>query len=341
MKTLLNGIATLNLLLLGGAGYIGSEIVAMLRYYGYGVTVVDRFLFSQPHDLPANVRAISADNRELTVTAFKDIDAVLDLAAISNDPAGELNPTLTHEINHQARVHLAHLARLAGAKRYLLFSSCSVYGACDTDVDETLPLNPLTSYATCNVLAERDLLAMNDSEFSVTSFRLATVFGPSRNMRFDLVVNTMTRDAFRQGCVKVNGGGRQYRPLVHVQDVASATLRFLEMSTSMIAGEVFNIGGTNMRMLEVARAIIANVGFEVRIQNDQTVVDDRDYRVSFAKAEQKLGFRADRTVESGAREVLEGLAAGTLNEGPGSIRLNGYREFLTAHDDRVFATDAL
>jgi nucleoside-diphosphate-sugar epimerase len=327
-----------NILIIGGAGYVGKVVVDALHAPGERMTVADRFLFSRLGDLAPGVTGLCIDNRDLTSANFKGIDAVLDLAAISNDPAGELSPELTRAINHRARVRVSALARAAGVRRYLLFSSCSVYGACDSIVSEGSPTNPLTVYAKCNVLTERELLALNNAGFCVTAFRLATVFGPSSSMRFDLVVNTMTRNAYHNGQLTVSGGGEQYRPLVHVADVAHAARLALAAPTDAVGGEVFNIGATNMRMTEVATAVVAGINRPTEIVIDSSTIDNRNYRANFDKAEQAFGFKAHRTVEDGARAIFEGLRAGTLDEGPASIRLNGYRELVAGRSISAVAT---
>jgi nucleoside-diphosphate-sugar epimerase len=268
------------------------------------------------------------DTREITAEDFRDIDAVFDLAAISNDPAGELNPALTREINAQARVRAATLARQAGVQRYVLFSSCSVYGANDALVDETATPNPLTEYAISNVAAERGILALADDSFCVTALRLATVFGISPSMRFDLVVNIMSLHLFDTGRITVTGGGQQYRPLVHVADVAKAACQLLTAPPTPINGEIFNISHANMRVSDVAGEVIKAAGRPVDLVVDDSTLDQRNYRVANDKAFARFGFRGERTITDGAQVVLAALEAGRLVSSPTCVRLNGYRTML-------------
>lgn len=319
----------MKVLVLGGAGYVGRVLLEQLRAAGHSPSVIDLCLFSAPAELTPVADVKVADTRALSLADFEDVETVIDLAAISNDPAGELDPELTHRINATTRRRSAELARLAGVRRYVLVSSCSVYGANDEIVTETAPLNPLTAYARCNALAESDVLKLNSPHFGVTVFRLATVFGPSPSMRFDLVVNTMALNAFQVGGLRVTGGGEQFRPLVHVNDVAGAILTGLDDPAERMVGEIFNLGGFNMTMREVAAAVQRGVGRPLEITIDASTIDHRNYRVSFEKAYRAFGFVPRHTVEDGAASVVRALEDGSLRSSPLSIRLNGFRRHIT------------
>jgi nucleoside-diphosphate-sugar epimerase len=318
----------MKIMVLGGAGYVGRVLCDFLYYNEHELTVFDRFLFSKPSDLVSVGRMKVGDTRELTADDFRDVDVVFDLAALSNDPAGELNPALTREINAEARVRAAHLARRMGVQRYVLFSSCSVYGANDDLVDETTPPNPLTAYAVSNLDAERGVTELADESFCVTIFRLATVFGISPSMRFDLVVNTMTLDLFNTGCVTVTGGGQQYRPFVHVADVAKAACQFLDTPTTTVNGEIFNIAYANMQLKNLAAEVIKAANRPVELIIDDSTLDQRNYRVTNDKALADFGFQATRSIPDGVRLVLDALETGRLVPSPNCVRLNGYRSML-------------
>jgi nucleoside-diphosphate-sugar epimerase len=318
----------MKVLVLGGAGYIGQVVVQRLVDAGHTVKVADIFKFSLPGHLPRGVGWVVCDTRALLARDLRGIDAILDLAAISNDPSGSLDPELTRAINVEARSRIARLAKSVGVGRYLLFSSCSVYGINDDLVDEYAPLRPLTEYALSNVRAEERILSLADAGFCATAFRLATVFGPSPAMRFDLVVNTMARSAFECGKVVVTGGGNQFRPLIHVADVAEAATRVLALPSATVSGEVFNLVHRNARMHELALAVVAGIGRPIPIDVDSSSLDLRNYRVDGGKAERVLGFRAARTVEAAAHTIFHGLAAGRVTPRPLTIRLNGYRQML-------------
>ncbi len=317
----------MRMLLLGGAGYVGRVLADRLQRDGHQITIHDLFLFAKPADIPGCCCRVG-DTRQLTTDDFADIDVVLDLAAISNDPSCALNPDITREVNGYARVSAATNAKKAGVKRYVLFSSCSVYGANDDIVDETSEPNPLTEYAASNVLAERGVLGLADAGFTVSAFRLATVFGLAPSMRFDLVVNTMVRSIFETGRLQVTGGGQQYRPLIHVADIADAACTLIDAPTEAVNGEIFNIAHVNMQMNEVAAAVIRGVDRRTELVVDSSTIDHRNYRVATDKVRTRLGIVAERTIEAAAAEILAALEARTLVPTVEAIRLNGYRQLL-------------
>jgi len=315
----------MKVVVVGGAGYVGQVLLRRLLAAGHEVKVIDLFIFAPPSQLPEGVAWTKRDTRELYLSDLEGADVVLDLAAISNDPSGDLDPALTHSINVAARAQTAEFAKAMGVRRYLLFSSCSVYGVNDDLVDENAPLQPVTTYAASNARAEEFVLALADADFCSTALRLATVFGPSPAMRFDLVVNTMTRSAFDHAEVKVTGGGAQFRPLIHVEDVAAACLRILGLPTGVVNGEVFNLVHCNEQMKDVAYAVIRGIERPVTLAVDASSTDLRNYRVDGSKSRHALGFTADRTVEEAARTILQDLVDNRLDASPRSVRLNGYR----------------
>lgn len=297
----------------GGAGYLGSVLVPMLVARGYHVRVIDRFFFGVETLGEASpfIERIQADTRWYPPELLNGAYAVIDLAALSNDPAGELDRARTMDINCHARVRTAMLAKERGVKRYILASSCSVYGFNDDIADETTQPNPITTYAEASMLAERGVLPLNSNEFTVTVLRQGTLYGISPRMRFDLVVNVMALSSFRDGIITVRGG-EQWRPLVHVADSADAFVQILESPTSMVGGEIFNLGGTehNFTVLEIAEHVRSAAQKQGDIIHDKTAIDTRSYRVSFDKIAEKLGFKPHRTPQDGAREVTEALQRG-------------------------------
>ncbi len=257
----------MKVLISGAAGYIGSVLVPHLLCQGHRVVAVDRFLFGRDTLPPASddLTILERDIRSIDSDLFTSqslIDAVIDLAALSNDPAGEIDPEVTHSINHRARVRVASIAKCSGTPRYILPSSCSVYGFQKGTVDETSELRPLTTYAKANRQAEKDVLALANQEFCPTILRLATVYGLSPRMRFDLAVNGMVRGFFVDGRIPILREGRQWRPFVHVLDVARAFEIMLSADRNTIATEIFNVGSNdqNHQIFELAERVSSAIG---------------------------------------------------------------------------------
>ena len=318
----------MNILLLGGAGYVGSVIARKLAEQGHSVGITDRYLFIEPAAFERFAYTRVLDMRALTLDDFHGVDVVLNLAALSNDPSGELDPRATSTINVGARVRAAALARAAGVPRYFLFSSCSVYGANEGVADESSSLNPLTAYAIANVHAEKGTLDLNEDRFGVTVVRLATVFGVSPAMRFDLAINTLTLHAFVNGRLTINGDGQQYRPFVHVEDVARAIDIMLRVPAQAVSGEVFNIVNFNMKIRELGERVRAQFGDMIPVEFVTNNPDVRNYRVSGARAADLLGFEPQIGLEHGVAGIKAGLEAGLIRPNPASVRLNGYRKLV-------------
>jgi nucleoside-diphosphate-sugar epimerase len=304
-------------LVTGAGGYLGSVLVGQLLTAGHGVVAVDRFFFGE-QTLDAwrghpCLEIVRDDVRTLDPGIFDGISAVADLAALSNDPSGELDPALTRAVNHEARVRLATAARDSGVERYVLSSSCSVYGAGGTaGLDETAPLHPLTTYALCNALAERDLLALSGPAFAVTAIRNATLFGISPRMRFDLAINLMTLDAVTTSTITVLGGGGQVRPFLHVADAARCLGTVLTAPAGAVEGQVFNAGTANHTIADLAEMIARRLPFRVKVAVVADDVDHRNYDVSFEKLRAVLAFRPQTSVAAGIDELVRGLSDGTL-----------------------------
>jgi nucleoside-diphosphate-sugar epimerase len=322
-------------LLTGAGGYIGTTLVPKLLHKGYKVIAVDRYFFGTEHlGQHEHLTIVREDCRKLTAAHFQGVNAVIDLVAISNDPSGEMFKQATDQINHLSRVNTARLAKMAGVTRYLLPSSCSVYGFQETEmaVDERSPLNPLTTYAKANGRAERDILPMADGDFTAVVMRFATVYGYSPRMRFDLSINAMTYGAWENRVIPLNRSGAQWRPLVHVSDVAEAICRLLEADQELVNGQIFNIGssGGNFQLIQLAEAIQAALPGKVAIEwyGDP---DFRSYRVDFSKLEQTLGWRAQFSVIDGVMEVFEALCTNKLVKKEQTITLKWYEELVKWH----------
>jgi nucleoside-diphosphate-sugar epimerase len=302
----------------GGAGYIGSVLVPVLLERGHRVTVLDRLYFGPTlaraeARFGEKLRVIRGDVRSFDRSLLKSVDAVVDLSGISNDPSCELEPELTRSVNVDGAKRLVGAAHEAGVARYVFSSSCSVYGHGDgLGLTEASQRRPVSLYARAKAEVEDFLRACKG--LTTVTLRLATVYGASPRMRFDLAVNVMTKNAYVARRITVDGGGRQWRPFVHVRDAARAFELALTSDASRVGGEVFNVGSDsgNIQILNLAfRVRDAVPGTE--IVHAPTDPDLRDYNVSFEKIERTLGFRVERTIDDGIREVLGALRDGAVD----------------------------
>jgi nucleoside-diphosphate-sugar epimerase len=319
----------------GAGGYIGTQLVRDLVLGGNEVLAVDRFFFGQEPLMEfkndKNVKILKKDIRDLDEVDLKNYDAVCDLACLSNDPAGEIDPNLTFQINRDGRIHVARMAKKAGIKKYILSSSCSVYGQGEeAQLSENSATNPISVYAKSTLEAEQENLSLNDNNFSVTALRNATVFGLSTRMRFDLVVNLMTLTAFQKNRIIVMGGGLQWRPLVHVSDVSKAFIAVINAETKKVAGEVFNIGFDNFQIKNLAYLVRENLPMPIDIDLAPDDADKRDYNVLFEKASKQIGFKATTNVSEGITEIYKALKSGVVDTGQKTITVQWYRNILEA-----------
>jgi len=332
------GMPPKHVLVTGGAGYIGSVLTELLLERGYEVTILDRFFFG---DTIADLRVhpklhiVRDDVRWWADGGLqgKGIDAVCDLAALSNDPAGELDPAKTLEINHEGRARICRMAKHAGVRRYVLASSCSIYGFQDDAVNETSPINPLTTYAVANHRAEEATLALASPGFNVTALRQATVYGLSRRMRFDLAINGMTLALFKNGSVKILRDGTQWRPMVHIRDTSRAFITVLEADPASVNGEIFNVGSDdqNLQIRPLAERLCHALGLQY-VEDWYGDPDHRSYRVSFQKIRDRLGYTTRFTPEDGAKEIFRALEQGAVHDGPTTRTVDWYKSLIQWHD---------
>jgi len=328
-------LGTETVLVTGAGGYIGSVLVGMLLQQGAKVVALDRFFFGQNplKEFTDNTNLIirKKDIRDLTPDDFSGITSVLDLAAFSNDPAGDLNPSLTWDVNRDGRTNVARAAKKAGVARFVMSSTCSIYGAAEDGIsDETSPANPLSVYAKSNYAAETALFEMGDSGFAVTSLRNATVFGASPRMRFDLVVNLMTLNAFEKGSIVIMGGGKQWRPLVHVRDVCRGLIALMTAPADVVNSQCYNIGIGNYQVRTIGAIVREIVPFGVTMQIAPDDPDNRNYRVSFDRLKTEVGFEATVTIEDGVREVYNALKFGDIENAPDCSTVKWYKHILDA-----------
>lgn len=321
-------------LVTGAGGYIGTTLVPMLLERGYTVRAIDRFFFGRQL-LPEHERleVVVEDARKLTPQHFAQVDAVIDLVAISNDPSGELFQEATYQINRDSRIRTARFAKDAGARRYILPSSCSIYGfqAHGVVANEDAKTNPLTTYARANELAERGVLPLADENFCVVVLRQATVYGLSPRMRFDLAINGMTYGAWKTGRLPLMRDGTQWRPMVHVRDAARAQLFMLEAQAAKVNGQIFNVGSQSntYQIGELGKQVASAVGKNVQIEwyGDP---DQRSYRVAFDKIE-ALGWHTQYTAGDGVAEICRALEAGAIDKTMQTITLDWYKELTRWH----------
>lgn len=302
----------MRILMTGHDGYIGAVMVAALRADGHEIVGLDTGYFDGcdfgAYCAPSE--ALRRDIRDVTAADLDGIEAVVHLAAISNDPLGNLNPDCTYEINHAASVRLAELAKQAGVKRYVYSSSCSVYGAASPDdvLDEEASFSPVTPYAESKVWVERDLQALADDDFSPVYMRNATVYGVSPRLRGDLVVNNLVGWALTTGKVLLKSDGTPWRPLVHVEDVCHAFSRVLKAPREVIHDEAFNVGAVdeNYRIKTVAEIVQRAIeGSELELM-EGAGGDPRCYRVDFSKIHRILpDFRPTWNVERGVNQLRD------------------------------------
>ncbi len=328
----------MRILVTGHNGYIGTVLVPMLLEAGHTVVGLDVDLFRActfGQSVPA-IPSIQKDIRDVAEDDVQGFDAVIHLAALSNDPLGDLNPRLTYEINWNASVRLATVAKLAGVQRFLFSSSCSTYGASGDDLlTEDAAFNPVTPYGHSKVLVERDLSDLADFSFSPVYLRNATAYGVSPLLRFDLVLNNLVAWAYTTGRVYIKSDGTPWRPIVHVEDIARAFVAMLDAPREKIHDQAFNVGQTseNYRIHELADIVQQTVSGCVIEYAPDAGPDTRCYRVNCDRIQQEVpGFSPQWTAQKGAEQLLDAYQRYGLSleefEGPRYKRIDHIKQLI-------------
>src|SRR3989344_8176557 len=310
------------ILVTGGAGYLGSVLVPILLEEGYKVHVLDCFYFGKKSlekyfsHLNLKITGLDISHHENLSDLFKGVHTVIHLSGLSNDPSGDLDPNLTIQTNFLATMSLARRAKIEGVKKFIFISSCSVYGASGSEfLDEQSEVGPVTLYALSKLQCENGLLSLADSKFSVTALRFATLFGYSPRMRFDLAVNVMAKRALQGKNILLNGDGLQYRPFLHVKDAAQSIITVLKEDPSIVNKQVFNVGNSDLNfkikdLVPLIQSYFPGSSIE-QVANNK---DERSYRVSFKKFERICGFRPSIGIDHGVKEIESMYKSGTLTD---------------------------
>jgi nucleoside-diphosphate-sugar epimerase len=306
-------------LITGWSGYIGPLMVKIFKQHGHDVAGLDTGYFADCSMEPIHDRGplLRKDVRDVQAADLAGFDAVVHLAALSNDPMGELRPEWTYQINLEGSLHLARVAREAGVSRFLFSSSCSIYGASDHEkATETAPLQPLSAYAVSKVRTEEGLERMADRDFSPVFLRNATAYGVSPRMRLDLVLNNLTAWAFTTGRVQIMSDGTPWRPLVHIEDIARAFAAVLDAPRDAIHKQAFNVGADteNYQVKDLAELVREEVPGSVISYSGQSAPDPRNYRVDFSKIRAMVpAFQPVWNARKGVAELHAAFRRASLN----------------------------
>jgi len=302
----------------GNLGYVGSVLVEQLLQNDIEVVGCDIEFYPRGFLQKTQLKIIQIrkDIRNLDEGDLKECTAVFHLAALSNDPLGEINSSLTNDINFFATLRLAKLAKKIGVERFVFSSSCSTYGANTEFVNESSSLAPLTAYAKSKVDSEKEILKLKDDNFTPTNLRSGTAYGLSDSQRFDLVVNNLTCSAFTTNKVKLLSDGTAWRPLVHVEDMANAFITVLKSPKNEIYGETFNVGSNdeNYQVREIAEFVESIVPDSKIEYGKNANKDSRSYKVDFSKIKNKLGYENKWTLLEGIKEIYKELKKKSFTE---------------------------
>jgi nucleoside-diphosphate-sugar epimerase len=301
----------MKILVTGTEGYLGCLLAPLLIEKGHEVIGVDTGYYKVGwlyNGTQATAKTLNKDIRHISTEDLQGVEAIVHMAELSNDPTGQLSPTITYDINHVGSVRLAKLAKQAGVRRFVYMSSCSVYGvATEGDVTEESPVNPQTAYAECKTMVERDVKPLASDDFSPTFMRNATAFGASPRMRFDIVLNNLAGLAWTTKEIKMISDGTPWRPLVHALDISKAIICALEAPRDIVHNQIFNVGDTanNYRVKEIAE-FVAEAFPGCKLSFGDNASDNRSYRVSFEKINTLLpGFKCDWDARLGAKQLFD------------------------------------
>ncbi len=315
------------ILITGAGGYIGSNLVPYLLKHKYRVLAIDRFFFGNYLKKNINLKIIKDDIRSLKKDYFKNVYCVIDLAAISNDPSGEIFKKETFDINFRARLRNAKISKHMNVKKYLLPSSCSNYGRIRNDqiADETFKLKPLTNYSKANSMAESSILKLNTKNFNPTVFRQGTLFGCSPRLRLDLAINGMTYGIFKNNKLPVMRDGNQRRPMLHMKDALRAMKFFIE-NDYQLGGEIFNVGSNenNYSINDLIAIFKKKIRKKFKLEWYGSP-DKRSYFVSFDKIS-SIGFKAKYNAKNGIDDLLKYFKKNKTIQKKENITLEWYRE---------------
>ncbi len=310
----------MNVLVTGHNGYIGAHLVPLLKANGHTVTGYDINLYQGTawEEMTLPDQQHSYDVRDLSVEHLQGYDAVMHLAALSNDPMGDIDPELTYQINLEGSVKLAELAKEAGVSRFLFASSCSIYGkGAKLDMDESDPVNPLTAYAKSKIESEKRISALADENFSPTFLRNATAYGHSPMLRIDLVVNNLLACAVSKGNIAIKSDGSPWRPLIHCKDIARAFVALGEAPRGKVHNLIVNVGGNeeNYQVRDVADEVQKLLPDAEIVYTGEVGEDPRNYKVNFDLLNSVLpGFQLEYTLKKGMQELYQKLVEHQFNE---------------------------
>lgn len=310
----------MNILITGNLGYIGRVLTPILmnaghKIVGYDLGLYDKFVLDQP---TYSIHQIYKDIRKVEISDLTNIDVVIHLAGLSNDPLGSLNPGLTNAINYKASVKLAALSKQAGVKRFIFSSSCSVYGRVETEgqITETTKPFPITEYSISKLNAENDIKLLADQDFCPIFLRNATVYGDSPSLRLDLVVNSLLSIAYFLHEIQIMSDGLPWRPLIHIQDLCQIFKAFLTIDAAKVCNQIFNVGFSEENyqvkgIAEIIKTIYPQYEIKIKMKNDP---DSRSYNVSFAKLDQLLHPQKNWNVIHGVHELISRFNKGQITK---------------------------
>jgi len=307
----------MKVLVTGSQGYIGTFLVDFLLENGLQVSGLDIGYFKDCNLVPitSSVKTKNIDIRDISKNDVIGFDSIVHLAALSNDPVGELDEKLTFDINYKATVNLAKLAKKAGVRRFIFVSTQSIYGISNTDeeLDEYSSVkNPQTAYAKTKWLAEQELKTLEGENFEIVYIRPSTVFGWSSRLRTDIVFNNLLLNGLKNGKIEVHSDGSPWRPIVHIRDLTNFILITLLSQKNKVSGKAFNVGvlNGNYTVRQIAEAANSCLPSKIKITyNTEDITDSRSYKVSFIRAQQELGFNATTSLEYGGIELLNKIGS--------------------------------